>query len=242
MSTRTQCSGLSSRARPRPVRQLLLSVAPRKDSHFRVWWQLEHRTRGACHRGSGWKWRSSRSRWHRRVGQWRRSERQPRGDGVWGITRSPSQAGVFGFNFGLGPGLRGYGRRPDRGAARTTDREWCRGRREERRRQRRTRRGECEPGHRRFRRAHRQWSSVGGHRARGLFFLWEWDNRRRSGFTDREQSSRHRRIPHHGHADRESRGISSDTLGGTTGGIVHRPSYAESLQLYELYLPDRRAF
>src|SRR5829696_3144695 len=28
MSTGTQCSGLSSRARPTPVRQLLLSVAP----------------------------------------------------------------------------------------------------------------------------------------------------------------------------------------------------------------------
>ena len=38
-----------------------------------------------------------------------------RGDGVWGITRSSSQAGVFGFNFGLGPGLRGYSAVPTAG-------------------------------------------------------------------------------------------------------------------------------
>jgi hypothetical protein len=31
-----------------------------------------------------------------------------RGDGVWGVTNSPSHAGVFGFNFGLGPAVRGY--------------------------------------------------------------------------------------------------------------------------------------
>ena len=48
-------------------------------------------------------------------------------------------------------------------------------------------------------------------------------------------------VPHQRHADRKSRGTSSDTLGGTTGGIVHRPSHAGSLQCYELYLPYRRA-
>jgi hypothetical protein len=31
-----------------------------------------------------------------------------RGDGVWGVTNSPGHAGVFGFNFGLGPAVRGY--------------------------------------------------------------------------------------------------------------------------------------
>jgi hypothetical protein len=31
-----------------------------------------------------------------------------RGDGVWGITNSPGSAGVFGFNFGVGPAVRGY--------------------------------------------------------------------------------------------------------------------------------------
>jgi len=31
-----------------------------------------------------------------------------RGDGVWGATTSPVNAGVFGLNFGLGPGVRGY--------------------------------------------------------------------------------------------------------------------------------------
>src|SRR5829696_2976857 len=80
-------------------------------------------------------------------------------------------------------------RRPDRGAARTTDRQWCRGRGKERRRQRRTRRGECEPGHRGFRRAHRQWSSVGGQRARWLFVLWERDNRGRTVLADRENQT-----------------------------------------------------
>ena len=112
------------------------------------------------------------------------------GDGVWGITRSSSQAGVFGFNFGLGPGLRGYSAVPT--AGQRAHREWCRGRGKERRRQRRTRRGECQPGHRGARRAHRQWSSVGGQRARWLFILWKRDNRRRAGLTDREQSSRPR--------------------------------------------------
>jgi hypothetical protein len=34
-----------------------------------------------------------------------------RGDGVWGITNSPGHAGVFGFNFGLGPAVRGYSAR-----------------------------------------------------------------------------------------------------------------------------------
>ena len=31
-----------------------------------------------------------------------------RGDGVWGVTNSPGNAGVFGFNFGVGPAVRGY--------------------------------------------------------------------------------------------------------------------------------------
>jgi hypothetical protein len=31
-----------------------------------------------------------------------------RGDGVWGVTNSPGHAAVFGFNFGLGPAVRGY--------------------------------------------------------------------------------------------------------------------------------------
>jgi len=31
-----------------------------------------------------------------------------RGDGVWGVTNSPGHAGVFGFNFGMGPAVRGY--------------------------------------------------------------------------------------------------------------------------------------
>jgi hypothetical protein len=31
-----------------------------------------------------------------------------RGDGVWGMTTSPVNAGVFGLNFGLGPAVRGY--------------------------------------------------------------------------------------------------------------------------------------
>jgi hypothetical protein len=31
-----------------------------------------------------------------------------RGDGVWGVTNSAGHAGVFGFNFGLGPAVRGY--------------------------------------------------------------------------------------------------------------------------------------
>jgi hypothetical protein len=31
-----------------------------------------------------------------------------RGDGVWGVTNSASHTGVFGFNFGLGPAVRGY--------------------------------------------------------------------------------------------------------------------------------------
>jgi hypothetical protein len=34
-----------------------------------------------------------------------------RGDGVWGVTNSPGHAGVFGFNFGLGPAVRGYSAR-----------------------------------------------------------------------------------------------------------------------------------
>jgi hypothetical protein len=34
-----------------------------------------------------------------------------RGDGVWGVTNSPGNAGVFGFNFGLGPAVRGYSAR-----------------------------------------------------------------------------------------------------------------------------------
>jgi hypothetical protein len=34
-----------------------------------------------------------------------------RGDGVWGVTNSPNNAGVFGFNFGLGPAVRGYSAR-----------------------------------------------------------------------------------------------------------------------------------
>jgi hypothetical protein len=41
-----------------------------------------------------------------------------RGDGVWGVTRSPNQAGVFGFNFGLGPGVRGYSAAPGTGGQR----------------------------------------------------------------------------------------------------------------------------
>jgi hypothetical protein len=31
-----------------------------------------------------------------------------RGDGVWGVTNSAGNAGVFGFNLGLGPAVRGY--------------------------------------------------------------------------------------------------------------------------------------
>ena len=31
-----------------------------------------------------------------------------RGDGIWGVTNSAGHAGVFGFNFGLGPAVRGY--------------------------------------------------------------------------------------------------------------------------------------
>ena len=31
-----------------------------------------------------------------------------RGDGVWGMTTSSINAGVFGLNFGLGPAVRGY--------------------------------------------------------------------------------------------------------------------------------------
>ena len=31
-----------------------------------------------------------------------------RGDGVWECTNSPGSAGVFGFNFGVGPAVRGY--------------------------------------------------------------------------------------------------------------------------------------
>ena len=34
-----------------------------------------------------------------------------RGDGVWGVTNSAGNAGVFGFNFGLGPAVRGYSAR-----------------------------------------------------------------------------------------------------------------------------------
>jgi hypothetical protein len=34
-----------------------------------------------------------------------------RGDGVWGVTNSLDHAGVFGFNFGLGPAVRGYSAR-----------------------------------------------------------------------------------------------------------------------------------
>jgi hypothetical protein len=33
---------------------------------------------------------------------------EDRGDGVWGLTTSAIHTGVFGVNFGLGPGVRGY--------------------------------------------------------------------------------------------------------------------------------------
>ena len=38
-----------------------------------------------------------------------------RGDGVWGVTNSPTGSGVFGFNFGLGAAVRGYSGVPNAG-------------------------------------------------------------------------------------------------------------------------------
>jgi hypothetical protein len=69
-----------------------------------------------------------------------------RGDGVWGVTNSPGHAGVFGFNFGLGPAVRGLQRRSQSQSwgAREPDGQRSRHRGQERRRRKgRSWRGEC---------------------------------------------------------------------------------------------------
>src|SRR5829696_4097910 len=113
MSTGTQCSGLSSRARPTPVRQLLLSVVPEGQPFSGL---VATRTQDAGGLLSRVRVEMAFLTISVASACWAvEAVRATTAATAYGGSQSPSQAGVFGFNFGLGPGLRGYSAVPTAG-------------------------------------------------------------------------------------------------------------------------------